>query len=816
MSHETERVIERAGVLLARRAAAHDESHEQSGPHSGRERAAGSEHKSGDRRPMGIENRPSGQLSDFMAPTYSAAVGIVESEDVSPRYILRALRRYKFTLIGSTLLFILVAAVGIFMITPLYVSEALVVVGNREATVPQPKTDPSAFRPLADTATVQTEMEILRSRSLAAQVVNELKLSERSEFNPKLPVGRRSGAFQRAIETVEGWIATPSAWARIFAARYLRGENPDSAVVADDRSSEENMAVDIFLSKLNVFVKTNSRIIAVQLEDRDPQLAAGAVNALVDHYISNHLVTTSHSTDNAMNWLDQTVADLRKRVAQSDEAYQQFRASFEADGGREFLEKRKTETSLQLTKAEADRKEAETRLSQLKALLGRNVDDLATSAVGASLVMQKLRERAAELRGQLAELSVSLGEGHPKLQTHKAAVAKSNQEMRAEVARLVTSLEGDLRVTAAREQSLRQDLVAVSDKIAQSSDGQKKMESLKAEALSDRAALDAFLTRRTEALGVSAKPPERIDAEIVSHAAVPQAPAKPKRALLLGLAVVGSTMAGLGITFAREKRDQTFRSGQEVEMETGARALGMIPLVRSRGSPQDEVLASSGSFYGEAIRTLYMTLLLQQRFKMVVVTSARPDEGKTTLATSLALMAARSGRKVLLVDADLCTAGASKFFGLAGQDGFAELIVAERQFSEVVATEGPTPNFHFLTSGAPDNALAARSALDSVRGLCCLLRDEYDLVVIDSPPVLAVPDAMVLAAHADATLFAVRWDATPQAAVKLGLRRLLASGNSASLPGIVLTMVNAREHSRYGYADSEFYAKELVSYYSST
>jgi Mrp family chromosome partitioning ATPase len=111
--------------------------------------------------------------------------------------------------------------------------------------------------------------------------------------------------------------------------------------------------------------------------------------------------------------------------------------------------------------------------------------------------------------------------------------------------------------------------------------------------------------------------------------------------------------------------------------------------------------------------------------------------------------------------------------------------------------------------------MAARSALESTRGLFRSLREEYDLIIVDSPPVLAVSDAMALSAQADATLFAVRWGATPRAAVKLGLRRLLRSSNSGTATGIVLTMVNPREHSRHGYADSAFYAKELVGYHSS-
>jgi Mrp family chromosome partitioning ATPase len=135
----------------------------------------------------------------------------------------------------------------------------------------------------------------------------------------------------------------------------------------------------------------------------------------------------------------------------------------------------------------------------------------------------------------------------------------------------------------------------------------------------------------------------------------------------------------------------------------------------------------------------------------------------------------------------------------------------------VVGRFDPSANFDFdfLSCGTQKNALAARSALENTLGLFRRLRQEYDLVIVDTPPILAVSDAMALSSQADATLFAIRWGMTPRAAVKLGLRRLLGSSHRQTVAGIVLTMVNARKHSRFGDEDSELYAKELVGYHSS-
>ena len=439
---------------------------------------------------------------------------IIENEDVDPTSLFRRLWRRKFTLAGSTLLLLAVAAAAIYSLTPSYVAEALVVVGNGGPSIAadETKSEATAAQMLADPATVQTEVDILRSRGLATQVTEDLNLSRQAEFNPSITKG---GSFQ----TVEAWVAAQYDRVRALAGwGASKSIQPDKktmgAPTAENRAAEESTATDIFSSKLTVTAKTNSRVISIQFEDPDPELAAAAVNSLVDHYMANQSKATELAAQDRTRWLDQTVAELRQRAAQSEQAYEAFRAQFEANGGRALIDRKMADTTAQLALADLARRDAETRLDALQGLRTRSIGDSATSDVDSSPVMQNLRQRAAELGAQVAQLSATLGENNPKLQTVKAGLARVNGEMRAEVTRLTTALQSEAQVAEVKEASLKQSLAADREAIAGSSDGEARLNALKADAASNRAVLEAALIRLQKAKGSTTDPGLRPDAEI--------------------------------------------------------------------------------------------------------------------------------------------------------------------------------------------------------------------------------------------------------------------------------------------------------------
>jgi capsular exopolysaccharide synthesis family protein len=733
---------------------------------------------------------------------------ILEHEEWDFRHLFRVLSLHKTALIVTALLCFAALSTAVFSLTPRYTATAVVAIGNQApsiATRIETDVGGNVVQVAPDETTVNTQVDYLQSRPVAERAMDYLHLWNLPEFDPD--AAPRGGLFN----TVGQWVAPAMALLHEWRA-WLSGSDAASDP-ADGRLAKRDAAVDKFISRLLVGAEPRSQVITVQFEDPDPKVAAAAANAVADQYIARKIEVASVAAQRATEVLEKAVAALRQRMAVSDQAYERYRGAFEARSGRELLEKETEEASKQLAAAEVARQVVAARLSALQGLTGRSPISDATSEVTESRVMQALHVQASVLQGRLAELSATLGDANPQVRQVRAAIARVRGEMHADVARQTAALEKELKVAVAKEASLRQSLAASRTESAQSSGGQAKLDALKVEADSNRAVLNAFLTRLHES-NTSAQLLARANAEIVQHAPVPRAPTFPKTRLLLVAALAASTTAGVGVAIARERAAPTFRSSEEIELETGIRTLALVPLLDDPAGPPEAVLASPASLYREAIRTLYMTLLLRQRLKMFVVTSSRAGDGKTTLAVSLALIAAKAGRKVLFVDADLCTAGASRIFRLSGHEGLAELVTGRRDFSEVLATAGADPNFHFLAAGAPGNVPAARAGFESGLGVLRQLREEYDLIVIDSPPVLAVADAMALSAQADGALFAVRWGSTPRAAVKLGLRHLHTLAYGASVAA-VLTMVDARVHSRSGYEDSAFYMGNLVRYYGS-
>jgi capsular exopolysaccharide synthesis family protein len=287
--------------------------------------------------------------------------------------------------------------------------------------------------------------------------------------------------------------------------------------------------------------------------------------------------------------------------------------------------------------------------------------------------------------------------------------------------------------------------------------------------------------------------------------------------MIVATAVLGALAVAIGLALALELLDTGFRSIQQVEAQTGVPALGMLPLLRlERGEqPFTRAVDASGSHFTESVRSLRTGLMLsdaERPPRSVLVTSAVPSEGKSSTVLALAAQSARSGRRAIVVDCDMRHPSIGSALGYGRCLGLGDYLAGAASIDDIVGFDEAT-GMHFIAAGSGDYRPVELLASPRMKRLLQALENEFQMVVLDTPPLLAVSDALPLLREADATLFLVRWEKTKRDTAKAGLKAALEAG--ARLAGVALTYVDVRKHAQYDYADSHYYyQKSYQRYYS--
>jgi polysaccharide biosynthesis transport protein len=615
-------------------------------------------------------------------------------------------------------------------------------------------------------------MDAITSTPVLEDAAASLKLDQDPDFNPAARTEDGGDVTRGVFERLSSALAAVPGAVRNFL----------SPAAFDDPHLDVLSSLAL---ALDVSVKAGTRSISLKATANDPRKAADLANAVAEAAVRRDLAIKVENTRRTDAWLADSLAELRARVSRGEEEVNQLRANT----GR-FEGQTATISSEQLSNISRELLDARTQLSAARAAreeiarLGSTLDGLSgTDEVLSSVTIHSLREQESKLSGDLAAAQGHLGPQHPSLISMKAQLADVRDKIAAEIGRISSEVLDRIRRKSFQVTELKRAQTQLESRIEGQSATAARLAALQNDTDSDRATYEAFAIFRAKTAGLLTT--ERPDIEIVSPALPWREPSWPKRKVVLVATALGVSCLGFFISVLRVSLDQGLRSAEQIGVLLGLPTAALIPRVPGRLGPAEAVLAAPSSALAESIRYLFTAVEAarggQTGFK-VLISSALPQEGKSSTALMLARQAALVGIRTLLVRLDLRRPPRP-----ASADADYAVDVADD------ADSGMSILNVFSRNRETFKALFLRAFWDQLQDAC----HGYDLVVIDSPPVLSVSDAKIIARFSDMTIFLVKWGSTKAALAGEALRQLrLADGNAHC---VVLTQVNPRLYATYGY-----------------
>lgn len=726
---------------------------------------------------------------------------------INIREWLRTLRRHKGMIAAIVVIGLVAALVVLDDTVPRYTATAKVMIQSANgAGVVDFEAVMAGVG--SDAAAVASQIEILTSQSLIGRLVDELDLTQDPEFNPYIDTGETSW-LAATMAGVKGLLPD---W--LLRSLGLKGPPAGALDETEQAALERAAVINSVLDHLDIETIRPTFVIRIAATSEDPRKAALIANTQARLYIVDQLEAKFEATQQANDWLSGRLEELRQATLEAEGLVSAYRVENNLGEGNDqsLVEQQLNDANSQLTLARSELAAAQANYSQVQSLLDNQGVDSVAQVLDSPLI-QQLRQQEAQAKRDLAELSTRYGERHPDIINAKAEITDIQETISTEVAKIVQNLANQVAVARARTNSIEQTVNQLSQGFNTERTATVRLRELEREADATRQLYDTMLARYKE---VSEQ--EKIqepDARLISEAAVPLAPSWPNKKLILALAGMVSLVIGIVLAFLIEQMRSGFRSLSAIEAALGIPGLVEIPLLR-RGNkgPQEQILKHQTSAFSEAVRSVHTALALSNVDnppKVICVVSSVPEEGKSALVSSLGLSTASGGRRVLVIDCDFRRPQQHRLVGTPRSPGLSEYLAGEATLEQVISVHEQT-GLAVISAGRdvpnPANLLQSQKMSDAI----ARLRAEYDMVLLDTPAIMALSDGLVVANIAEATLMLVRWEKTPREVATTAMRHLRSAG--AKLVGVVLSQVDQKKQSTYGYSAQGYYYGRYKSYYS--
>jgi succinoglycan biosynthesis transport protein ExoP len=643
----------------------------------------------------------------------------------------------------------------------------------------------------------KTQYKILVGRDLTRRVIKKLQLENVPEYNGTAvaPAGVPflSGLKQRVADLVSRGPATPIETPKI------------------DETPDESGLVSAFIGHVTVSPVTGSKLVDITFDARDPEFAALAVNTLVDEYVDQNLALRLQGTQNMIEWLEKEVVKQQLKVQDSERGLAEYRDKQNAlslDDKQNIVLSRLNKLNDDVMTSRTKKAQKEVLYGQIKAIAG-GLSPESIPAVGQSAAVQSAKGRVIDAQRTREAMAAKYGEKHPNLVKASSDLKEAQRQYEVEISRAVQQIKGDYDTALLEEQTMSRALEAAKADAQDLSKKSVNYNVMEREANSNRQVYESLLQRANE-LQVSSNSRQN-NVRVVDHAEIPKGPMAPagRRTWLLSLGV-GLVLA-VGVAYGLDYMNDTIKTPEDVTRRLKMPFLGLVPSVRGDKHP---MLTSSRvpHDFGESFRALRTTLISKypaEGTKIVMVTSAQPLEGKTTTAANIAMALAYGGSRVLLVDADMRRPGLHRPLRLTNERGLSQVLTGQARVRDVIQRT-VDPNLLAITAGkTPPNPSELLASERMKTLLTNLSHGPFDWIIIDTPPVLAVTDAVILAPAVSGVTVVIGAEMTRRRLAERAIETVMQT--RPKYAGVVLNKV---DFARNKYYYSRYYGHQYKNYYA--
>lgn len=739
----------------------------------------------GERVPLQVERQPKAQAA---AMQLDASV----NGDLHLSHYIKVLYKRRWLVGGAFAVVVASVAAYTYSAIPLFEAKSRLLIEVETPNVVAFKEVINEQQAKADY--YQTQYNILQSRSLARKAMEQL------------------GLFQG--DALSGPPPKPGLWQRIKS--WLGSTDPQVAAQSADETVAQSRAIDAFLRNLTVAPIRNSRLVDVKYRLPDPELATRIVNALSTAYIDQNLEYKFLASQEASSWLSDRLKEQRGQVEAAELALQRYREQNDAislEDRQNITVQKLADLNAAVTRAKTTRIEKEALYSQLRSAQGSPALLDTFPAILGNGFVQQLKGQLADLQRQRAQMAERLGDKNPEMIKISSALQSTQVKLDAEIQKVVQSVKSEYDAAVSQEQSLtaalnqqKGEALAMNKKAIDYNVLERDVESSKG--------IYNSLMQRAKETGVAGEL-RTSNIRVVDFAERPRRPIFPDTRLNILSAVLGGGLLAVVLAFLFEYLDNRIKSPDEVKAYLGLAHLGLLPLMGKAPDGKEYSLLDGAvpASFSEAFRVLRTNILFSSTAdggQALVVTSTGPGEGKSLVASNLALSLAQAGRRVILLDADMRKPKTHTVFGIDQEPGLSNLLVGTTKASESVR-KTQTNGLWVLPAGRippnPAELLGSKRFSDFLASL----KGHFDWVIVDSPPVMAVADASVIAHLADAVLFVVGSEMTSHPNARRAVEQLKTA--QGRVVGAVLNRVDLE---RNAYYYSQYYRKEYTSYYTKT